>query len=134
MPWQRVVNAKGIISPRSVSIASCTASAVQYCVCVCVGRGLIYLFYLNSPPIFFLSLTSPSLPPYVTAKTAPYYLIYIYYNLFRGPGGGGAAQQAAALRAEGVTVDTGSLGELIIDLGRFGWFPEILPSESEEAG
>ena len=68
---------------------------------------------------------------FIFAENASFDL-FIYFN--RGPGGG-AAQQAAALRAEGVTVDTGSLGELVIDLGRFGWFPEILPSErGEEAG
>lgn len=54
--------------------------------------------------------------------------LYIY----RGPGG--AARQAAALRGEGVTVDKGSLGELTVDLGRFGWFPDMLPSEEAEIG
>lgn len=54
--------------------------------------------------------------------------LYIY----RGPGG--AARQAAALRGEGVTVETGSLGELSVDLGRFGWFPDMLPSEEAEMG
>jgi methylated-DNA-protein-cysteine methyltransferase related protein len=33
------------------------------------------------------------------------------------------------LRAEGVTVTTGSLGELEVDFGRYGWFPDVLPSE-----
>ncbi|KAH7351149.1 MGMT family protein [Rhexocercosporidium sp. MPI-PUGE-AT-0058] len=41
----------------------------------------------------------------------------------------GAANQAQVLRGEGVTVNTGSLGELMIDLGEFGWFPRQLPSE-----
>lgn len=44
-------------------------------------------------------------------------------------GAGGAARQAAALRAEGVTVDTGHLGELTVDLAAFGWFPDRLLSE-----
>lgn len=44
---------------------------------------------------------------------------------------GGAARQAAALRTEGVTVDTGHLGELLVDLAAYGWFPETLPSEGE---
>lgn len=65
VPWQRVINAKGQISPRSV----------------------------------------PS----------------------------GAADQATALRAEGVTVTTGNLGELLVDFGEFGWFPRLLPSD-EAAG
>jgi len=45
----------------------------------------------------------------------------------RGPGG--ASAQAVALRREGVTVNTGQLGELSVDLGIFGWFPDKLPSE-----
>lgn len=44
-------------------------------------------------------------------------------------GAGGAARQAAALRAEGVTVDTGHLGELTVDLATFGWFPDRLSSQ-----
>ena len=49
----------------------------------------------------------------------------------RGPGG--AARQAAALRREGVVVRTGAMGELTIDLGTYGWFPSILPSEEAES-
>ncbi|SPQ27175.1 44ac9e50-92c8-40c0-9577-b1be8ae2d578 [Thermothielavioides terrestris] len=64
VPWQRVINAKGVISPRS----------------------------------------QPS----------------------------GARNQAAALQAEGVTVTTGALGELMVDFAEFGWFPRILPSEEAE--
>lgn len=45
----------------------------------------------------------------------------------RGPGG--AARQAVALRQEGVVVDNGHLGELSVDLGTYGWFPAMLPSE-----
>ncbi|KAK2625853.1 hypothetical protein QTJ16_005165 [Diplocarpon rosae] len=41
----------------------------------------------------------------------------------------GAASQARALRSEGVTVSTGSFGELSVDLGEHGWFPRQLPSE-----
>ncbi|EHA48559.1 hypothetical protein MCOR27_010094 [Pyricularia oryzae] len=63
VPWQRVINAKGIISPRS----------------------------------------APS----------------------------GSQNQATALRAEGVTVTTGALGELMVDFKEYGWFPEMLPSEEE---
>lgn len=46
----------------------------------------------------------------------------------------GSQDQAAALRAEGVTVTTGALGELMVDFGEFGWFPEALPSEEGEDG
>ncbi|KAF2473086.1 uncharacterized protein BDR25DRAFT_282327 [Lindgomyces ingoldianus] len=45
----------------------------------------------------------------------------------RGPSG--ASRQAAALRAEGVQVDQGPMGELTVNLERFGWFPDVLPSE-----
>ncbi len=37
--------------------------------------------------------------------------------------------QAAALEAEGVTVTRGALGELVVDLDEYGWFPRRLPSE-----
>ena len=50
----------------------------------------------------------------------------------RGPGG--ATRQAAFLRREGVTVGVGTLGELTVDLGAYGWFPDSLPSEGAEAG
>jgi methylated-DNA-protein-cysteine methyltransferase-like protein len=33
------------------------------------------------------------------------------------------------LRGEGVTVNTGSLGEFVVDLAEYGWFPRQLPSE-----
>ncbi|KFZ24888.1 hypothetical protein V502_00621 [Pseudogymnoascus sp. VKM F-4520 (FW-2644)] len=45
----------------------------------------------------------------------------------------GAANQAAVLRAEGVTVSTGALGEFLVDFGEYGWFPRQLPSD-EAAG
>ncbi|KAI0025206.1 DNA binding methylated-DNA--cysteine S-methyltransferase [Xylariomycetidae sp. FL0641] len=44
----------------------------------------------------------------------------------------GARNQAAALRAEGVTVTRGALGELMVDFSQYGWFPEMLPSEEQE--
>ncbi|KAF2815356.1 MGMT family protein, partial [Mytilinidion resinicola] len=45
----------------------------------------------------------------------------------RGPGS--AARQAASLRREGVHVEEDSMGVFSVDLGRFGWFPDVLPSE-----
>ncbi len=48
----------------------------------------------------------------------------------RGPSG--ATRQAVALRREGVQVGRGSLGELTIDFGVYGWFPSTLPSEEAE--
>jgi methylated-DNA-protein-cysteine methyltransferase-like protein len=34
------------------------------------------------------------------------------------------------LAQERVVVTTGSLGELIVDLNEYGWFPRQLPSEA----
>ncbi|KAF2445182.1 hypothetical protein P171DRAFT_463648 [Karstenula rhodostoma CBS 690.94] len=48
----------------------------------------------------------------------------------RGPSG--AARQAAALRREGVEVTQNAMGEFLVDFGRYGWFPSMLPSEAEE--
>ncbi|PKY05723.1 hypothetical protein P168DRAFT_280615 [Aspergillus campestris IBT 28561] len=50
----------------------------------------------------------------------------------RGPGS--AQRQADALRDEGVDVAEDAMGEFSIDLGKFGWFPSVLPSEREEMG
>ena len=36
------------------------------------------------------------------------------------------------LRAEGVEVTQNAMGEYLVDLSRFGWFPSVLPSEAEE--
>jgi methylated-DNA-protein-cysteine methyltransferase-like protein len=44
----------------------------------------------------------------------------------------GAPNQAARLRAEGVAVSTTGMGELTVDLGLYGWFPNVLPSEAAE--
>ncbi|TPX18016.1 uncharacterized protein E0L32_011927 [Thyridium curvatum] len=46
----------------------------------------------------------------------------------------GSLNQAAALRAEGVEVTAGALGELTVDFSEYGWFPRVLPSEAEEQG
>ncbi|KAF2263807.1 DNA binding methylated-DNA--cysteine S-methyltransferase [Lojkania enalia] len=46
----------------------------------------------------------------------------------RGPSG--ASRQAAALRAEGVEVEQGAMGEFTVDFGKYGWFPDVLPSEA----
>ncbi|KAG6040912.1 hypothetical protein E4U41_006679, partial [Claviceps citrina] len=40
--------------------------------------------------------------------------------------------QAAALRAEGVDVTRGPLGQWMVDFGVCGWFPGVLPSEELE--
>ncbi|KAF2019710.1 DNA binding methylated-DNA--cysteine S-methyltransferase [Aaosphaeria arxii CBS 175.79] len=46
----------------------------------------------------------------------------------RGPTG--ASRQATALRAEGVEVERGPMGEYSIELSKYGWFPDELPSEA----
>ncbi|KAL2005130.1 hypothetical protein VTN00DRAFT_2980 [Thermoascus crustaceus] len=46
-----------------------------------------------------------------------------------GGGPGGAARQAAALRSEGVHIETDSMGEMYVDFRQYGWFPKRLPSE-----
>jgi len=45
----------------------------------------------------------------------------------RGPGS--ATRQATTLRQEGVNVEEDSMGEFHVDFGRYGWFPDQLPSE-----
>ena len=49
-------------------------------------------------------------------------------SILRGYHASGAIGQAAALRAEGVTVDTSAMGELMVDFETYGWFPSVLPS------
>lgn len=45
----------------------------------------------------------------------------------RGPGS--VDRHAAAIRAEGVEVVRGSLGEQSIDFSEYGWFPSALPGD-----
>ncbi len=47
-------------------------------------------------------------------------------------GAGGRNRQAEALRAEGVEVTADAMGQLSVDLARFGWFPRQLPSEARQ--
>lgn len=49
-------------------------------------------------------------------------------------GAGGRNRQANALRAEGVEVMADAMGELAVDLKRYGWFPRQLPSEAAGGG
>jgi len=46
----------------------------------------------------------------------------------RGPSA--ASHQADALRREVVEVREDAMGQYTVDLARFGWFPDVLPSES----
>ncbi|GFN10988.1 MGMT family protein [Aspergillus tubingensis] len=47
---------------------------------------------------------------------------------------GSAERQAEALRGEGVEVEEDSMGEWYVDFGRYGWFPDVLPSEDSDDG
>jgi methylated-DNA-protein-cysteine methyltransferase-like protein len=80
VPWQRVINSKGGISPRSVSFTT---------------------------PI----------------------LCCLVDKAQRGPSA--ASHQADALRREGVEVREDAMGQYTIDMAKFGWFPDVLPSEAE---
>ena len=56
-------------------------------------------------------------------------LVFIVDKGQRGPGS--ASRQADALRREGVEVREDAMGQFIIDLAKYGWFPDVLPSESD---
>ncbi|KAI0703473.1 DNA binding methylated-DNA-cysteine S-methyltransferase [Cytidiella melzeri] len=43
----------------------------------------------------------------------------------RGPGTSGAQRQKEALEAEGVEVNAGRTGEFRVNLGAWGWFPDV---------
>lgn len=90
VPWQRVINAKGIISPR----------------------------YAHLDTVLDFSWTSRRM--------------WIQLTSFFRSQPSGAQNQATALEAEGVTVTTGPLGELMVDFAEYGWFPRVLPSEAED--
>ena len=52
------------------------------------------------------------------------------YFVDRQRGPSGASRHAAALRAEGVEVSQDAMGTFLVDFGKFGWFPDALPSEA----
>lgn len=47
----------------------------------------------------------------------------------RGPGTDGAQRQRDALEAEGVEVTDGRTGEMRVDLGTLGWFPDVVEGQ-----
>jgi len=108
VPWQRVINSKGIISPRCVRVAysfisknlifSSLESGILH------GTKLCYTLNINAEANETCYRSQPS----------------------------GARNQAVALRAEGVTVTTDALGELSVDFAKYGWFPKVLPSEEAD--
>lgn len=85
MPWQRVINSKGGISPRSVTLID----------------------------------VDPLLP-----------VVHCVDKVQRGPSA--ASHQADALRREGVEVREDAMGQYTVDLAKYGWFPDVLPSESDQ--
>ncbi|KAH7070201.1 6-O-methylguanine DNA methyltransferase [Paraphoma chrysanthemicola] len=46
----------------------------------------------------------------------------------RGPSA--ASHQADALRREGVDIREDAMGQYTVDLAKYGWFPDVLPSEA----
>ncbi|KAG5755362.1 hypothetical protein H9Q69_001496 [Fusarium xylarioides] len=47
---------------------------------------------------------------------------------------GESRSQADALQAEGVEVETNTMGEHSVDFSQYGWFPDLLPSEENDQG
>jgi len=62
-----------------------------------------------------------------TAPPVPWYRVVSSSGTIssRGPGTDGARRQRDELEAEGVDVSTGRTGEMRIDFGRWGWFPQV---------
>lgn len=56
-------------------------------------------------------------------------LLFIVDEGQRGPGS--ARRQADALRREGVEIREDAMGQYTIDLAKYGWFPDVLPSEAD---
>lgn len=61
-------------------------------------------------------------------------VIRAFADLARANHPGGAQNQAEALRAEGIQVTANEMGEMRVDLARYGWFPSELPSEAGGGG
>ncbi|PYH49766.1 MGMT family protein [Aspergillus saccharolyticus JOP 1030-1] len=70
-----------------------------------------------------------STTPFFHSGNVPWQRVINSKGMISHRGPGSAERQAEALRAEGVEVEVDSMGEFYVDLGRFGWFPEVLPSE-----
>jgi hypothetical protein len=62
------------------------------------------------------------------AQSALCCLLLIVNEGQRGPSA--ASHQADVLRREGVEIREDALGQYTVDLARYGWFPDVLPSES----
>ncbi|OHE93398.1 6-O-methylguanine DNA methyltransferase [Colletotrichum orchidophilum] len=120
VPWQRVINAKGTISPRYHLLPAFPC-----------------LFLRHRPH----TPSPPPPPPPPPPKTLPhlYFLFavlnwivtykYLTSNASSQPSG--ARNQAEALQAEDVEVSRTAMGEFQVDFSSYGWFPEVLPSEED---
>ncbi|KAL1854523.1 Alkyltransferase-like protein 1 [Paecilomyces lecythidis] len=76
-----------------------------------------------------LPANEPDTSHYYHSDNVPWQRVLNAKGMISHRGPGSAARQAAALRREGVRVDTDAMGEMYVDLGRYGWFPDRLPSE-----
>ncbi|KAF2097203.1 DNA binding methylated-DNA--cysteine S-methyltransferase [Rhizodiscina lignyota] len=68
-------------------------------------------------------------PPRFHEANTPWQRVINSKGMISPRGPNGATRQATALRKEGVKVDRGSLGELMVDFEEAGWFPPNLPGE-----
>ncbi|RAH41534.1 MGMT family protein [Aspergillus brunneoviolaceus CBS 621.78] len=71
----------------------------------------------------------PAATPFFHSGNVPWQRVINSKGMISHRGPGSAERQAEVLRAEGVEVEVDSMGEYYVDLGRFGWFPDVLPSE-----
>ncbi|GAD92862.1 hypothetical protein CIMG_08912 [Paecilomyces variotii No. 5] len=76
-----------------------------------------------------LPSNEPGTSHYYHSDNVPWQRVLNAKGMISHRGPGSAARQAAALRREGVRVDTDAMGEMYVDLARYGWFPDRLPSE-----
>lgn len=84
---------------------------------------------------FFASHSCNSISPYVCAALKfvppdvqppiPWYRVISSSGTIssRGPGTSGADNQRQELEAEGIEVSVGRMGDMRVDLKRYGWFP-----------
>ncbi|KAL5357609.1 6-O-methylguanine DNA methyltransferase [Aspergillus floccosus] len=74
-------------------------------------------------------LPSPDSENYFHSENVPWQRVINSKGMISHRGPGSAERQAEVLREEGVEVEVDSMGEFYVDLNRFGWFPNRLPSE-----
>ncbi|KAF2654486.1 hypothetical protein K491DRAFT_660037 [Lophiostoma macrostomum CBS 122681] len=96
------------------------------------GRVTSYGHIARLVGVCLKHLPSPSTDP--SKKSSTYHSGNVPWQRVINAKGGirpsGAARHAAALRAEGIEVGQDAMGQYTVEFGRFGWFPDILPSEA----